>query len=120
MGSSSVIWKHIENFELEKSKTLKEFCRVIFHISDILKEKYGIEYEAKMREYLNKYNIYFDSGIDFKEFVENVCSWMRYDVVGNEYIIYDDLQDKRLYIDTDTMCKPDLFFDIAEEMKGEF
>lgn len=120
MGSDAMMWKHVEDFEVMKRRAIEEFCQTLYYISVALQKKHGTGYETKMRSYLDKHNIYFDSGIDFKEFVDNICSFMRYDVIGNEYVILDDLQDKRVYVDINTMCKPCLFFDITEEMKGEF
>ena len=49
-------------------------------------------------------------------------------VVDDENVIYDDTQDKRVYISTESWCNNNILFDIlediknirVEEVKGEF
>lgn len=87
--------------------------------------------EKLLRNVAAKHNVYFDAGINFLKFewsTNNVLDEGCLRVVDDEYVIYDDTQDKRVYISTESWCNNNILFNIlediknirVEEVKGEF
>lgn len=79
--------------------------------------------ESKIKNLLDKFNIFFDSGMDFKKLqwsIHHVLDDSCYNVVGDEVTVNDDTQGKHLYIDVCAWYNKNLFLEILEEMKGEF
>lgn len=77
--------------------------------------------EKLLRNVAAKYHVYFDAGINFLKFewsTNNVLDEGCFRVVDDEYVIYDDTQDKRVYISTESWCNNNILFDILEDIKN--
>lgn len=77
--------------------------------------------EKLLRNVAAKHHIYFDARINFLKFewsTNNVLDEGCFVVVDDEYVIYDDTQDKRVYISTESWCNNNILFDILEDIKN--
>ena len=66
--------------------------------------------------------MYYDSGIDFAKLRKNlrgVLDATSMIIVEDEYVLYDDTQGKRVYIDRRSFNN-DTIYSIFERTKGEF
>lgn len=77
--------------------------------------------EKLLRNVAAKHHVYFDTGINFLKFewsTNNVLDEGCFRVVDDEYVIYDDTQDKRVYINIESWCNNNILFDILEDIKN--
>ena len=96
------------------------------------KREFGVELPQLKRENQQESSrCWIYAGINFLKFewsTNNVLDDGCLRVVDDEYVIYDDTQDKRVYISTESWCNNNILFDIlediknirVEEVKGEF
>lgn len=109
--------------DFEKTKVFGSGLYVLYCAAD--------RNEKLLRNVAAKHHVYFDAGINFLKFewsTNNVLDDGCFRVVDDEYVIYDDTQDKRVYISTESWCNNNILFDIledikdirVEEVKGEF
>ena len=74
---------------------------------------------SQFRDVLREYGILYDSNMDFdilksntKELDNGACTYS-----DREVVIYDDMQDARIYIDFDTLMKRYVLCDILNRLK---
>lgn len=75
--------------------------------------------DSQFRDVLREYGILYDSNMDFDilksnaEYLDNGA----YTYSDREVIIYDDMQDARIYIDFDTLMKRYVLCDMLNRLK---
>lgn len=98
------------------------FCDALDTFYRIAKLKYKDSAEEHFRNLLSSDLIYYDSGIDFDKLRNNMRSVLDATsmvIVEDEYVLYDDTQGKRVYIDRRSFNN-DTIYSIFERTKGEF
>lgn len=98
------------------------FCDALNVFCGIAKLKYKEDAEEHFRHLLSSAFVYYDSGIDFEKLcksVHNVLDATSMIIVEEEYVLYDDTQGKRIYIDRRSFNNDTIYF-LFERAKGEF
>ena len=98
------------------------FCDALDTFYDIAKSKYKDDAEEHFRHLLSGAEVYYDSSIDFAKLRKNlrgVLDATSMIIVEDEYVLYDDTQGKRVYIDRRSFNN-DTIYSIFERTKGEF
>lgn len=98
------------------------FCDAIGAFYNIAKLKYKSDADEHLRQLLSYYLIYYDSGINFDELRMNMHTILdatSVTIVEDEYVLYDDAQEKRVYIDRRSF-NSNTIYSIIERIKGEF
>ena len=78
--------------------------------------------DEHFRHLLSGYLIYYDSGTNFAELrrnMRNILDSSSMTIVEDEYVLYDDAQEKRVYIDRRSF-NGDTVYSIIKRIKGEF
>lgn len=98
------------------------FCDALGVFYSIAKLKYKDDADEHLRQLLSHYLIYYDSGISFAELRMNMHTILdatSMTIVEDEYVLYDDAQEKRVYIDRRNF-NSNTIYSIIERTKGEF
>ena len=98
------------------------FCDALGVFYKIAKLKYKDDADEHFRHLLSCYLIYYDSGISFEKLrmnMHSILDAMSMIIVEEEYVLYDDTQGKRVYIDRRSF-NSDTIYSIFEGTKGEF
>lgn len=98
------------------------FCDALDVFYKIAKLKYKDDADEHFRRLLSCYLIYYDSGINFAKLRMNmrgVLDATSITIVEDEYVLYDDTQEKRVYIYVRSF-NSDTIYSIIERSKGEF
>lgn len=98
------------------------FCDALCVLYKTVKLKYKDDADEHFRHLLSCYLIYYDSGISFEKLRMNMHSILDATsilIVEDEYVLYDDTQGKRVYIDRRSF-NSDTIYSIFERTKGEF
>lgn len=98
------------------------FCDALNAFYGIAKSKYKEDAEEHFRHLLSGALVYYDSGIDFEKLCKNmrgVLDATSMIIVEDEYVLYDDTQEKRVYINIRSF-NDDAIYSIFERTKGEF
>lgn len=98
------------------------FCDALDVFYKIAKLKYKDDADEHLRHLLSCYLIYYDSGISFAKLRMNmrgILDETSMTIVEDEYVLYDDTQEKRVYIYVRSF-NSDTIYSIIERSKGEF
>ena len=98
------------------------FCDAFDVFYNIAKLKYKDDADKHLRQLLSRYLIYYDSGINFAKLRMNmrgILDETSMTIVEDEYVLYDDTQEKRVYIYVRSF-NSDTIYSIIERSKGEF
>lgn len=98
------------------------FCDALSTLYCIAKDKYRENAEEHFRHLLSGEFIYYDAGTDFARLCKNMHSILdaaSMIIVEDEYVLYDDTQGKRVYIDRRYFNNDTIYY-LFERTKGEF
>ena len=98
------------------------FCDALDVFYNIAKLKYKDDADKHLRQLLSRYLIYYDSGINFAKLRMNmrgILDETSMTIVEDEYVLYDDTQEKRVYIYVRSF-NSDTIYSIIERSKSEF
>ena len=122
MDYESLIYDFASSCKRKDFEKAVYFCDALDVFYCIAKLKYKDGVDEHFRHLLSGYLIYYDSGTNFAELrrnMRNILDSSSMTIVEDEYVLYDDAQEKRVYIDRRSF-NGDTVYSIIERIKGEF